>query len=172
MRYRYADAMSGPTQFLKLNIGWNAEPNAPAPNVRIRGVDVILAFALNHRVYRQFSEGQIGQLVFANASRYRLGATNDEGWYRGQCRFTDAAPSWGEFYEVMGDLRLAQCPDDWRQVTDASSTSPRHFLFYLRDETFECDANDWKFSGLTAPDEERRQHVASRDRAQFPTRAS
>jgi hypothetical protein len=69
-----------------------------------------------------------------------LGATNDEGWYRGQCRFSRLAPSWGEFYEVAGDLLLSKCPNDWRYVSQEPGRALRHFLFYLRDETFECDA--------------------------------
>jgi hypothetical protein len=39
-------------------------------------------------------------------------------------------------------LRLAECPADWIEV-GVISDSLRHFLFYFRDETFECDASDW-----------------------------
>ena len=87
--------------------------------------------------------------------------TNDEGWYRGQCRFSRLAPAWGEFYEVRGDLLLDFVPDPeefrshgvqleprplrWVTIGEPGVTS-RHFLFYLRDQTFECDATDWSFS--------------------------
>ena len=60
----------------------------------------------------------------------------------GQCRFSKVAPAWGEFYEVFGDLRLERCPSDWHEV-GRPQPSGRHFLFYLRDSTFECDADDW-----------------------------
>jgi len=133
------------TQFHQLNSGWNAEPNAPEPVVRVEERDCVLTFRMNPYQFPAFHDDDVGVLRFLQCRRYRLGATNDEGWYRGQCRFSGLAPKWGEFYEVKGDLRLSQCPDDW-VVIDADVSGPRHFLFYLRDETFECDALDWNFT--------------------------
>lgn len=135
------------TTFTKLNIDWNAEPNAPNPQVRLCERDVVLAFFLNPFLYPQFNEEAFGQLRFRNCWRYRLGSVNDEGWHRGQCRFSKLAPAWGEFYEVSGELLLEKCADDWVQVgpkTDAQ----KHFLFYFRDGEFECDAESWSFSVL------------------------
>ncbi len=60
----------------------------------------------------------------------------------GQCRFSREAPAWGEFYEVLGDRKLEQCPSDWQRVGESREPG-RHFLFYLRDGTFECEADDW-----------------------------
>lgn len=133
--------------FLQLNVGWNAEPNAPEPRVAPSGHDILLTFDLNAFVYKQFSEGERGTLRFTNCSRYRLGSTNDEGWYRGQCRYSTIAPCWGEFYELVGDDPLKDQPDDWRAA--GGSGASRHFLFYFRDETFECFAEDW----LIEPDD-------------------
>jgi len=31
-------------QFSQLNLGWNAEPNAPQPHVDIMGNDILLSF--------------------------------------------------------------------------------------------------------------------------------
>jgi hypothetical protein len=61
------------------------------------------------------------------------------------------APAWGEFYEVAGDLRLKDCPNDWQVVADATGLPLRHFLFYLRDQTFECDAGDYVLDLPSAP---------------------
>ena len=137
------------TSFRQLNNGWNAEPNAPDPRVVAEGGDVVLTFLMNPFQFPQFSDEDQGRLRFTSCRRYRLGSTNDEGWYRGQCRFSKLAPRWGEFYEVGGDLRLAECPDDWIEI-DKAQNCYRHFLFYFRDETFECDASDWKFEVLRA----------------------
>jgi hypothetical protein len=137
------------TKFRKLNDAWNAEPNAPDPKVTVEGQDVVLSFLMNPFRFPQFSPADVGKLRFLCCRRYRLGATNDEGWYRGQCRFSMTAPQWGEFYEVEGDLRLDECPDDWLQVGSVQQGS-RHFLFYFRDTTFECDASDWNFEVLRA----------------------
>lgn len=131
------------TTFKKLNTGWNAEPNAPDPRVRVVDQTLSLTFLLNSFQF-PFEEGSVGELVFSNCWRYRLGPTNDEGWYLGQCRFSQLAPAWGEFYEVEGDLMLGD-QLTWTTLAPPRPSS-RHFLFYLRDETFECDAEDWSFS--------------------------
>ncbi len=139
--------MPAPT-FKRLNHNWNAEPNAPAPRVIGNGSTLTLTFFLNHMVY-QAREEEIGQLTFEQCSIWRLGAANDEGWFKGQCRYSRIAPDWGEFYEVLGNDDLQPHPDDWHTMSGVGS---RHFLFYLRDETFECRAAEWKFtrgSGFT-----------------------
>jgi len=128
------------TRFIKINDGWKAEPNAPAPVLSRSGDDVILEFDLNAFRYKKFVEGDRGRLTFRRCWRYRLGSTNDEGWYLGQCRFSKIAPEWGEFYEVQGDLKLEASPDDWVVVASEPQPAAKHFLFYLRDQTFECDA--------------------------------
>ena len=67
------------TSFTRLSDGWNAEPNAPDPKVRVEGTDLVLSFRMNHRQYPEYTEGDVGELRFARCSRHRLGATNDEG---------------------------------------------------------------------------------------------
>ncbi|MEO6840868.1 MAG: hypothetical protein ABI192_08885 [Bradyrhizobium sp.] len=130
--------------FIKLNEGWNAEPNAPHPAVKVSAADVLLEFSLNPFRFPEFDVDDRGTLRFSACSRYRLGGTNDEGWYRDQCRYSKNAPAWGEFYEISGaDARLNE-PKDWQMINEDSNSS-RHFLFYLRDETFECIAADWRF---------------------------
>jgi hypothetical protein len=75
-----------------INDGWNAEPNAPAPVITRSGDDVVLEFDLNPFRFKQFSEGERGRLIFRRCWRYRLGGTNDEGRYLGQCRFSKILP--------------------------------------------------------------------------------
>jgi hypothetical protein len=128
-------------KFQQLNDGWNAEPNAPAPSVAVSGNDVFLRFDLNAFQFPLFAEDDIGLIRFRDCSRYRLGSTNDEGWYLGQCRYSKTAPAWGEFYEQIGPDEAADLPDDWVNV--GSDKAGRHFLFYFRDDTFECFAADW-----------------------------
>ena len=131
------------TTFVRLNADWNAEPNAPDPRVRVEGPDVVLEFVANHHRFRRFADEQRISVRFRSATRYRLGPTNDEGWTRGQCRFSRIAPAWGEFYEVDGDLKLDEAPGGWISLGPSLAPPRRHFLFYLRDETFECSAEDW-----------------------------
>src|SRR5215813_4031407 len=125
-------------EFLQLNLGWNAEPNAPDPHVAVEGDDILLCFYVNPFQFKEFSEDEVGFLRFVKCVRYRLGPTNDEGWYHGQCRFSQIAPGWGEFYEISGDETSTQDPTDWHSVGAQSTGEPHHFLFYFRDNTFEC----------------------------------
>jgi len=90
------------TKFTKLNEGWNAEPNYPNPRVSTSKLALKLRFLLDPWVYPGFAEGDEAELVFSDCWRSRLGSTNDEGWYRGQCRFSGRAPCWGEFHELEG----------------------------------------------------------------------
>jgi hypothetical protein len=118
-------------EFLHLNIRWNAEPNAPAPVVEIQGLDIILRFCVNPFQFKEFEEEEFAYLRFVNCERYRLGPTNDEGWYRGQCRFSHIAPEWGEFYEVTGGSEALEGPTDWRILNPSTVGEPHHFLFYF-----------------------------------------
>lgn len=129
--------------FAKLNEGWNAEPNAPEPRVEVDTSSVWLTFFLNPWAYPA-AEEEMGSLVFHKCSMWRLGATNDEGWHAGQCRYSKVAPDWGEFYELLGDDDQRLTPSDWHQLGPLTPEQ-RHFLFYLRDDTFECFAAEWTF---------------------------
>jgi hypothetical protein len=132
------------THFKRLNQGWNAEPNAPHITIEVIDSTLTISFLANPHQFPEFAAGQIIRLRFTDAWRYALGNVNDEGWYRGQCRFSSIAPSWGEFYEVSGDLILERLDAEWHTVSEAPMRGVRHFLFYFRDETFECDAVSWE----------------------------
>lgn len=131
--------------FVQLNFGWNADPNSPEPRVSVDGADVLVSFYVNAFQFPELLEGTRAILRFKNCRRYRLGPTNDEGWYMGQCRFSRMAPAWGEFYSVSGESHLLSAPVDWVDVADAKGAgSARHYLFYFKDETLECAAEDWE----------------------------
>ena len=130
------------TEFTQLNHGWNADPNVPRESIQVVGHDLALEFFANPYQFKEFKRGQKLRIRFSNATQFRLGRPNDEGWYMGQCRFSKLAPSWGEFYEVSGDLRLDVVRDE-RTPVQAPTGRTKHFLFYLRESTFECDAESW-----------------------------
>lgn len=79
------------------------------------------------------AKGHRLRIRFQNAIRYRLDGPNDEGWYLGQCRFSRLARAWGEFYEVHGDLRLAEAQGAWIKVGGTEDARTHHYLFYLRE---------------------------------------
>jgi hypothetical protein len=137
------------TTFTQLNDGWNAEPNGPEPKAEWQGDNLILRFYMNPYQFPEYQEGDIGEIVFRDCSRYRLGTLNDEGWYRGQSRWAGVQHAWGEFYQVVGDLRLSGVPDDWK-TRDPNVGNRDHFIFYFRDEDFECDARAWELKIIRA----------------------
>lgn len=130
--------------FIQLNDGWHADPNVPEPHVVTENSTLRLQFfAVGDD---PMADGPRFELRFDNCQRWRLGMTNDEGWYLGQCRYSGVAPEWGQFYELTGKDGLLMVPTDWQSMPEPGSGS-RHFLFYFRDETFECYASDWSISG-------------------------
>jgi hypothetical protein len=138
------------TKFVKHNNGWDAEPNAPMPSVELlEGVPAIkLSFYLNSFIYDDVDEEDKGILEFYNCYQYRIGATNDEGFYRGQCRFYKSGIEWGHFYNIIESTWRKDFPSDKIIVENTLVDSPNlnHYLFYFRDETFECIAESYNFA--------------------------
>ena len=128
--------------FRQLNQSWNAEPNAPDVQVVERDGTVELTFDLNPFQFADVAPGERATIRFQKCVCYRLDLTNDEGWYRGEGRYARAAPAWGEFYEVKGGSDVEPEPTDWILTGSSADRSvARHFLFYFRDEAFECFAS-------------------------------
>ena len=57
------------TEFIKLNIGWNAEPNVPHVRIEPNGSDLVVSFDMNPFQFPQFKEDDIGRLTFKNCWR-------------------------------------------------------------------------------------------------------
>ena len=103
---------------------------------------MVLRFDVNSLQFPEFRTDDKSALRFVDCSRFRLGETNDEGFYLGQCRFTGLAPEWGEFYAVVDEPRSVDGPNDWVILKATSALRRTHFLFDFRDCTFECVARD------------------------------
>lgn len=140
-------------RFEKLNHDWNADPSVPEPRLFVEGDTLLLRLRLNTAQYAHFAEDSEAQLRFRQCERYHLAGTNDEGWYRGQCRFGRRAPAWGEFYRLDGDRERLLAMDKWVVLSPRHNPVAAHFLFYLRDNTFECVAVDWTLELLPPPRE-------------------
>ena len=135
-------------KFNKLNLQWNAQPNAPLPKVSVQGNIVLLEFILNHYIYKQFKEGQKGRIEFVECYMYRLGPVNDEGFSRGQFRYGPKDIPWGEFYELKDSNWRVNFSDD-KVIIDQTledSKDLKHYIFFFRDETFECIAKSFVFN--------------------------
>jgi len=136
-------------KFKRLNNGWDAEPNAPMPVIELlKAVSVIkLSFYLNSFIHEDVEEEDKGILEFNNCYQYRIGATNDEGFYRGQCRFYKIGIVWGNFYNIINSTWRTDFPSDKIMGDSTLINNPNlnHYLFYFRDETFECIAESYTF---------------------------
>ncbi|MCL2860736.1 MAG: hypothetical protein FWF46_09440 [Oscillospiraceae bacterium] len=133
-------------EFIKLNENWNAEPGAPGEEIEVNNPNVKLSFYLNTYIYDGFNEKDRGILEFQNCFQFSYGGPNDEGFYsHGQSRYKKYGIKWGEFYLVEDS--------DWETISYAKiyvnrkldSNKLNHYLFYLKDGTFECFAENYKF---------------------------
>lgn len=136
-------------EFIKLNLGWDAEPNAPMPYIEkdSESLSIKLIFFLNAFIHQDIIEGDKAILQFKNCLKFRLGETNDEGFYRGDCRFYKYGVTWGDFYKINESNWKTYFPNDEVIVrsTIIDNLNLNHYLFYFRDETFECIAESYKF---------------------------
>ena len=90
-------------EFIKLNYGWNADPNSPAQLIKIKGTDLLLSFYMNHYIYEAYSEDDLGVLTFHNCIQFRQGSLNDEGFFvYGGDKYKPHGIIWGEFYRIVG----------------------------------------------------------------------
>ena len=93
--------MTNQIKFEQLNIGWNAEPNAPELSISVEDDSVIIMFYLNAFAYEGYSKGDKVKITFHSTYQYRVGAPNDEGFYTyNQSRYKKYGVKWGEFYLV------------------------------------------------------------------------
>jgi len=58
--------------FVQLNQGWNAEPNAPCPDVIVQVRDVLLTFFVNAFQFEHFAPDERGVLRFVYQSGIRF----------------------------------------------------------------------------------------------------
>lgn len=135
-------------KFTQLNQNWKAEPNAPEPSLVVNGKDVILEFFLNPFIFESVEEGNKGRLTFINCHKFSLNTMNDEGYYMGQYRYKYTELPWGEFYLLDTDWQ-SDFPNSFTIVTPASDLKGyKHYIFFLRDNTFECVAENFEFEFL------------------------
>ena len=130
--------------FIKLNENWNADPNAPEPILAVKGNIIIIDFYLNYFLFKDFKENDRGRLTFRNCSKYAFNGMNDEGYYYGQYRYKYTELPWGQFYQLSTD------PTDFPSENvvldpNADPKNLKHFLFFFRDNTFECYAESFEF---------------------------
>lgn len=131
-------------EYIKLNNNWNAQPNAPEPEIFIENDKLVLKFFLNNYLYENFDEDDLGKLIFINCEKYNLNEVNDEGYYLGQYRYTNEELPWGEFYKI--NTTIDDFPLNYNVLKEnIDQKKLNHFIFFFRDNIFECIAEDFQF---------------------------
>ena len=134
-------------EFIQLNHVWNAEPNSPDMKLQVAGLEIILSFYMNAFQYENFDEDDIGTIVFHDCLLYRLGSPSDEGFFiYGQDRYKQHGIKWGEFYLIKDSDWQINFPEPKMLRKGGNLGNANHYLFYFRDETFECIAGCYDFS--------------------------
>ncbi len=141
------------TRFIRLNHSWNAAPNGLEPRIEWRDDALVLRFSMNAVQFSGFEENDIGELLFIDCACYRLGRLNYDAWYRGESRWPARTHAWGEFYRIGGGQAPGPEASDWHTRETASGTR-QHYLFYLPENDFECEARDWRLQVIRGGDAE------------------
>lgn len=145
--------------YKKLNIDWNAEPNAPEPKLTVNGSQVSLRFYLNSFVFDQTEEDEEGELTFFNCHIYSFNSCNDEGYQQGQYRYSNEQLPWGEFYLLQTNWK-DEFPAGCTVLSEVVEESKmKHFIFFLRDNTFECVAEGYEFRYLNTKTTQAQQNL-------------
>lgn len=137
---------------IKLTTDWNAEPNSPDVRLFVEGNDVILEFYLNYFAYERFREGEKARLTFPNCHKYSFNTMNDEGYYSGHYRYSDSELPWGGFYNLNSKWQSDFPSPSVTLNSDSSRENLKHYIFFFKDNTFECVAETYELKFLAASD--------------------
>lgn len=127
--------------YIQITKDWNADPVSPEIELKVDGIDLIMEIYLNHFQFDKFQKGDKVKIRFKNCTEYSLNTCNDEGFYYGQYRIKPTEFEWGEFYEIKSGLdRNLPNPIE---IIQNDNSDRKHFIFFFKDETFECIASDY-----------------------------
>ena len=127
--------------YIQITKDWNADPVSPEIKLKVDGIDLIMDIYLNHFQFDKYQEGDKVKIRFKNCAEYSLNTCNDEGFYYGQYRIKPTELEWGEFYEIKSRLDR-KLPNSIKKIQN-DNLDRKHFIFFFKDETFECLASDY-----------------------------
>ena len=83
-------------------------------------------------------------MVVINCEKYNLNTMNDEGYYLGHYRYSNEELPWGEFYKI--NTKIDDFPLNYNVLKEnIDQKKLNHFIFFFRDNIFECIAEDFQF---------------------------
>ena len=91
-------------------------------------------------------EDDIGVLTFHNCIQYRQGILNDEEFFvYGSDKYKHHGIIWGEFYCIVGFDWKTSFDDPIYIENNSNVDEFNHYLFYFRENDFECIATSYDF---------------------------
>jgi hypothetical protein len=145
-----ARIMGTRVRFQKQNIPLEADYNVARPAVEVKHLDVVLS-------YDSTEEPIMGKIMFVDVVAFRVGAPNDHGFYEAGRPgiVNDSIYSWerfpeiefGNFYEVFGIDWTSGLIGEGTKVLQSNvfpTNIYRHFVFFMRDGTFEVVCKRWE----------------------------
>lgn len=130
----------------KLNKNWSAEPSVPPETIKQTDDGIEVNFVLNSLPYEYIEDGEKGKLEFYDVFAYRKAASNSEEISKRKIPLKVDQIPLGDFYELLDSKWKTDFPTDKIIVDETKKTSKhRHFIFFLKDATFECLASDFSY---------------------------
>ncbi len=143
--------MDSQITFQKLSIPFEAEPNVAVPQVEVLNDNLVLSFTTK-------DSDTAGRITFIKPLIYRVGAPNDEGFYGfgfdprikndsiySRKNFPNL--DFGDFHQITGVDWKSNLLGEGTKILDEKYTEKEgfsHYVFFMKDGTFECVAKSWK----------------------------
>ncbi|RKN80274.1 hypothetical protein [Ulvibacterium marinum] len=132
--------------YIKLNLEYDAEPNAPSPEISINDSTLNLKFLLNPFLWDNVEDDEQAELLFYNAIKYRLGGPGSDN-FKDYRYYDEGIDNYG-FYQIKRSDWKKDFPIDEKIISKnpiGKKDNFKHYVFFFRDNTFECVAEDFKF---------------------------
>ena len=132
--------------YIKLNLDFDAEPNAPSPEISINDSTLILKFLLNPFLWDDVEDDEQAELRFNDVLKYRFGGPGSDNF--SDFRYYDKGIDNYGFYQLKNSNWTKDFPLDEKVISkepNSSNDNFKHYVFFFRDNTFECIAEGFKF---------------------------
>tara|TARA_R110002012_G_scaffold6480_7_gene30056 strand:- start:140951 stop:141769 length:819 start_codon:yes stop_codon:yes gene_type:complete len=141
-KFKSKESSKKKIDYFRITGDWNADPVSPEIHLEIDKNNLTMEIFVNHLVFDDFEKADKAKITFKNCSIYSLNGCNDEGYYYGQYRINSNELPWGEFYEIKSGIDR-KFPEPITRINDELE-GKRHYIFFFKDETFECLADHFK----------------------------
>lgn len=136
-------------QYIRMTTDWNAEPNDPQVSLSINQNSLSLNFLVNAFLYTNFKEEDKVVLTFHKCHKFSFNNMNDEGYYMGLHRYKSDILPWGEFYLIETDWEKDFPDESTILIERPNKSSQNHYIFFFKDNTFECVAEGFHLNFLS-----------------------